>query len=129
MRCSFSLFSLLFPLSSQHHVLLFQKYTDQKKTVFFSISAMYMLAAFAKVLYLLGIFLVYFHFDNVCNYVFCFCCAIALSSLCLTAVGFLFCIPLVFWIPSHEILLSFVISLISLDNFFCLENVSMLFKS
>lgn len=71
----FSLFSLLFPLSSQHHVLLFQKYTDQKKTgfgFFFPISAIYMLAAFAKVLYLLGIFLVYFHFDNVCTMCFVF---------------------------------------------------------
>lgn len=92
------------------------------------ISAMYMLAAFAKVLYLLGIFLAYFHFDNVCNCVCCFCCATALNSVCLTAAGFLFWIPLAFWIPSHAILLSFVISLILLDHFFCSENFSLLFQ-
>lgn len=97
-----------------------------KKDCFFPISAMYMLASFAKVLYLLGIFLAYFHFDNVCNCVCCFCCATALYSVCVTAAGFLFWIPFVFWIPSHAMLLSFVISLILLDNFFCLENFSLL---
>lgn len=126
LRSSFCLFSLLFPLSSQHTLLLSQKYWSKK--AFFPISAMYMLAAFAKVLYLLGIFLAYFHFDNVCNCVCCFCCATALNSVCLTAAGFLFWIPLAFWIPSHAILLSFVISLILLDNFFCSENFSLLFQ-
>lgn len=115
-------------LSSQHRVLLLQKCWS-KKTVLFLVYAMDLLAAFANFLYLLGIFLAYFHFDSVCNCVCCFCCATALNSVCLTASGLFFrFFFLVFWIPSHAKVLSFVISLILFDNFFWLVNFSLFYQ-
>lgn len=102
----------------------------KRRLFFFPFSTMYMLAAFAKVLYLLcmskhflGLFSFWQCMQLCVLFLLCYC-----LELWLTATGFLFWIPLVFWILSHAILLPFVISLILLDNFFCLGNFSLLFQ-
>lgn len=89
LRSSCCLFCLLFPHFLHNIMYSSYKNADQKR-LSFPVYAMYMLAAFAKFLYLLGIFLAYFHFDSVCNCVCCFCCATALNSACLTASGLFF---------------------------------------
>lgn len=56
----------------------------------------------------------------------CFVFAVLLLWTLSALLPQVFCF--VFWIPSHAILLLLVISLILLDNFFCLENFSLLFQ-
>lgn len=80
------------PLISQHPVLLLQKCWS-KKTLFFPIDVMYVLAAFAKILYLLGIFLAYFHFWQCMQLclLFLLCCCFELClPYCLGLFSFFF---------------------------------------
>lgn len=124
------LLSVLFsisPLISQHPVLLLQKCWS-KKTLFFPLMLCMCWLHLQKFCISWAFSWLVFIFDSVCNCVCCFCRAAALNSVCLTASG---CFPfffLGFWIPSHAKVLSFVISLIMLDNLFWLVNFSLLYQ-
>lgn len=62
----------VFPLSLQHHVLLSQKCWSKKTFFYFCLCC-----TCKEILCLLGIFLAYFHFDSVCDWV-CVVCAVVL---------------------------------------------------
>lgn len=123
------LLSVLFsisPLISQHPVLLLQKCWS-KKTVF-SHQCYVCAGCICKNFVSPGHFLGLFSFLTVyatVSVVFAVLLLWTLSALLPRVVFLLF---LGFWIPSHAKVLSFVISLILLDNLFWLVNFSLLYQ-
>lgn len=127
LRSSCCLLCLLFP-HFLHNIMYYSYNNADQKRLCFSPSVLWMCWphlrnscvswAFSWLIFILTVY------ATLCVV---FCCATALNSALLNAWGLFFLFFLVFWILSHAKVLSFVISLIPLGNFFWSVNFSLLY--